>query len=244
MTHKDLILEAFKKAKSYLVEKGIQSPSKSGVAEVLSDYIEQECKFQFGERRLRDYYNEALKDEAIEIKQQAVRDGLAKYLGYENFRDLLIRYTETKKDLQNKTQSESIEKSKAFFVKQFLSRNKTTVLIASGCLILFLIINSINKEKWMVWEGNHFVETDFDSHEMEKGQIFLFNENQVARFRKLQPNCETQFFNSEGKELLWYGKNDNGELEYFTDLGRHPETGKTLRPITRYMIKKYICEAK
>ena len=242
MTHKNLILEAFKKANAYLAENGILSPSKSGVAEVLSDYIEQECNFQFGERRLRDYYNDALKDEKLEIKQQAVRDGLAKYLGYENFRDLLIRSAETKKDLQTENLAETTDNAKAYFVTQFLRRNKTTILIIAGCLIAFLIINVINKKKWMVWEGSQFVETEFDSHKMDNGQIFLFNESQVNRFKRVQPDCNTRFFNSEGNALLWYGKNQKGELEYFTDLGRHPETGKTLRPITRYMIEKYICD--
>lgn len=242
MTHKNLILEAFKKATIYLAENGIPSPSKSGVAEVLSDYIELECNFQFGERRLRDYYNEALKDEVLEIKQQAVRDGLAKYLGYEDFRDLLIRTTESKKDLQTENLAETTDNGKAYFVSQFLRGNRTTVLIIVGCLIAFLIINAVNKEKWMVWEGSQFVETEFDAYKMENGQIFLFNDSQVARFKKVQPNCDTQFFNSEGNALLWYGKNRKGDLEYFTDLGKHPETGKTLKPITRYMIKKYICE--
>ncbi len=244
MTHKNLILEAFKKATTYLVENGIQSPSKSGVAEVLSDYIEQECNFQFGERRLRDYYNEALKDEAIEIKQQAVRDGLAKYLGYEDFRDLLIRTTESKKDLQTENFAEIPQNGKAHFVAQFLRRNRTTVLIIIGCLIAFIILNAVNKEKWMVWEGNKFVEAEFDSHKLENGQILLFNESQVDRFKKVQPNCDTQFFSAEGHVMLWYGKNQKGDLEYFTYLGKHPETGKTLKPITRYMIKKYICEGR
>ncbi len=239
--HKKLILEAFGKAMGDDREIGISSPSKSKAAQVLSDFIEEEFKFQFGERRLRDYFNAALQGEEIELKQKAVRNGLAKYLGYEDYRDFLIRNSDTKKDPQNLKPVDSRDKGKAYFVAQFLKRNRTTLLIIVGCGIAFLILNSINKEKWMVWEKNHFVETDFDPHQMEKGQILLFNENQIAHFRKIQPNCETKFFDSEGNPQLWYGKNQKGELEYFTDLGKHPETGKTLKPITRYMIDKYIC---
>jgi hypothetical protein len=55
------------------------------------------------------------------------------------------------------------------------------------------------------------------------------------------PNCEDEFFNEDGSVKLWYGKNKNKDLEYFTALGLHPETGKTLKPITQYMIDKYIC---
>lgn len=42
---------------------------------------------------------------------------------------------------------------------------------------------------------------------------------------------------------LWYGKNNSGEIEYFTALDKHPKTGKTLKKITDYMIRKYICES-
>src|SRR5690606_2753570 len=127
------------------------------------------------------------------------------------------------------------------FLHSFLRRNRTTVVIIIGCLIAFLILNSITGEKWMVWEGTQFVETDFDSQKMKTEQMHLLDENQIELFKKIRPNCDTQFFDAKGKAQLWYGKNQNGELEYFTDLGRHPETGKTLKPITRYMIKKYVC---
>ncbi|WP_435682498.1 hypothetical protein [Nonlabens sp.] len=53
--------------------------------------------------------------------------------------------------------------------------------------------------------------------------------------------CDTVFFKSDNSVRFWYGKNKKKEIEYFTDLGLHPETGKTLKPITGYMIEKYIC---
>ncbi len=237
--HKDLILKAFKKAADSLEDQGVPSPSKRGMAEVLSDYIERECNFPFGERRLRDYYKAALEGEEIEIKQQAVRDGLSRYLGYESFSDLLVK---THKPISGKEEAGKTKGSKVYFLSRFLQGNRTTLFIALGCLLVFLIVNSINEKKWMVWEGNRYVETDFDPREMEKGHLLLFNENQIQHFKKIKPDCNTQFFTSEGRAQLWYGKNKKGELEYFTDLGRHPETGKTLKPITRYMIEKYICE--
>jgi hypothetical protein len=55
-------------------------------------------------------------------------------------------------------------------------------------------------------------------------------------------SCETEFFDSNGEAKIWYGKNRKKELESFTAIGLHPETGKTLDPITVYMIRKYICK--
>ena len=237
--HNDLILSAFKKAMDSLEEKGVVSPSKSAAAELLSDYIDAEFGFQFGERRLRDYYNAALKGEEIEIKQQAVRDGLSHYLGCNSFEKWLLKTNriEAESEIPQKK-----KESHFYFILHFLRRNRTTFLITITGLIIFLIINSFNSEKWMVWEGNHFVETEFDGHELERGQIKLLNQAQMARFKKIEPNCDTDFFNSDGHAQLWYGKNPKGELEFFTELGRHPETGKSLKPITQYMISKYICK--
>ena len=48
--------------------------------------------------------------------------------------------------------------------------------------------------------------------------------------------------NQDGREQIWYGKNNRGELEFFTSQGLHPETKKTLKKITKYMIDKYVCK--
>ncbi|QAA82677.1 hypothetical protein EI546_13535 [Aequorivita sp. H23M31] len=241
--HSKLILEAFEKAMAIELETGILTPSKTSAAEKLSDFIEQEMNFQFGERRLRDYYNAASQGEDIELKQKAVRDGLAKFLDYADFSDFLIRNSEEKKVLEIEEIGRT-SKGRAFFLGSFFRRNRTTVLIILGCLLAYFILDFVNKEKWMKWDGNEFVETDFDSKELENGQIFLFNKSQMEHFNKIQPDCNTQFFNSEGNPQIWYGKNRKGELEFFTDLGKHPETGKTLKPITQYMIDKYVCKEK
>lgn len=57
----------------------------------------------------------------------------------------------------------------------------------------------------------------------------------------MKPSCDLIFFDKSGNAQIWYGKNLKGELEIFTSLGLHPETGKTLKPISKYMIEKYIC---
>lgn len=240
--HSKLILQAFEKAMLAEREMGILSPSKSKAAEVLSEYIDNELNFQFGERRLRDYYNAASSGEEIELKQKAVRDGLSKFLGYADFSEFQLRVREDKKVLQVQNEGDVEERDKIYFLVGFFKRNRTTVVIILACLAAYFLIDFVNRERWMKWNGKEFVETDFDSRELENGQIFLFNKTQVEHFNKIQPDCDTQFFNSEGNAKIWYGKNRQGELEYFTDLGKHPETGKTLKPITQYMINKYVCK--
>ena len=59
----------------------------------------------------------------------------------------------------------------------------------------------------------------------------------------MSPNYETSFFTEDGIEKLRYSKNKNGDLECYYSPGKHPKTGKILKPIPRYMIKKYICNS-
>ena len=93
----------------------------------------------------------------------------------------------------------------------------------------------------MVWQENQYVEVDFNAKKYELKQLKIYKEDRVTAFKKVAVNCNTVFFNEDKSVRFWYGKNKNKELEYFTDLGLHPETGKTLKPITRYMIGKYVC---
>ena len=105
-----------------------------------------------------------------------------------------------------------------------------------------IFINYFNKQRWMVWEGSHYVEVSFDADKYPLSSLKLYNADRIANFKQIVPYCNTIFFNEDGSVNLWYGKSAKGELEYFTSLGKHPETGKTLKAITPYMINKYICK--
>ena len=69
----------------------------------------------------------------------------------------------------------------------------------------------------------------------------LINKQIFDNLKRVDPDCKYPFFKADGSENLWYGKSAKGKLEYFTSYGLHPVTGKTLDPITPYMIKKHIC---
>ena len=62
----------------------------------------------------------------------------------------------------------------------------------------------------------------------------------MESFKKVHKDSIAQFFSADGSPLIWYGKNPEGEYEYFTDLDRHPETGKSLKEITQYIIEHHI----
>ena len=95
----------------------------------------------------------------------------------------------------------------------------------------------------MIWEDTHYVEVDFNAEKYSLSQLKIYNQERIESFHRVIPSCETEFYKIDGTANLWYGKNSFGELEYFTAFAIHPETVKTLKEITDYMIKKYICKS-
>ncbi len=227
--HNLLLIKAFEKAKKEEQEKGIKEPSNHSLAKIISEVISNE-KTAIGEKRLGDYYKLALKNENedINIPQLGVILGLCNFLGYESYEDFI-----------EKNRKKDKEGNKLLF---FFQNNKIKLSISIITLIAVLIIVSINQQRWMVWEKNHYMEVKFDVEKYKIGQLKLYNEERIKHFRKIDVDCNTEFFNSIGKVKIWYGKNNKKELEYFTSIGLHPETEKTLDPITIYMIRKYICK--
>lgn len=224
--HNELIIKAFQKA----AEKTGSSVT-SRLAAHLSDYILEETGESFGERSLRDYYNTALKEEGdrVELRPFVVQ-ALCTYLGFETFDKFNQRDTK-------KSKSEGIKKTLFNWPKGLW------IALAIGVLGIGIFVTlRMNAQRMMVWKGDHYEEVQLDVKNQSLSDLKLYNEERILHFRKVQPDCESSFFDENGLAQLWYGKNVKGELEYFTALGLHPETGKTLKEITPYMIKKYICD--
>lgn len=238
--HNKLIKESFEKALQQEAERGILNPSKSRLATILSDYIEENQDFQFGERRLRDYYNEALAEAQVEIKQPAVLNGLSSFLGYNNYQDFVVRLTENKNDPISLEPENEV--GETLRILTFVKKHKIslTITLIAAAVIIFLMV--FNQERWMSWDGDNYVETSFDAEKLKSGTLKVYKEDRIANFALLKPECDTQFFNADGNVRVWYSKSKNGKLDFFSGYGLHPISGKTLKPITKYIIDKYICE--
>ncbi|MCW5516914.1 hypothetical protein [Muriicola sp. Z0-33] len=223
--HKTLIIKAFEEALKKLKESGNNDPSKLAIGEELSAYIWENEKFQIGSRMLINYFNKAVeineKDKDISIKQSKVINGLSHYLGYESY--------------------SQFAKGK-FGISKRMKRWMIIIVLSLLSLIAILYL-TMDGQRWMVWQEDRYVEVEFDQEKMRQGLLKIYKEDRIQHFRKIVPNCNTEFFKKDGSENLWYGKNEDGELEYFTDLAQHPETGKSLDPMTKYMIRKYVCES-
>lgn len=223
--HTKLLVLAFQKA-----EQEIQTDKVSPRAQLLSDFIFEDTKEPYGERILREKYNE-VKDDAkktIRLKKH-VEDSLSHYLGYKDYPAFLEANNSPELDERNKIQALWIN-------------NKLTIIISLIIVASVLIYNSLTRQRWMVWQEDHYSEVKFDLEKYNVNQLKVYKEERIEFFKKINPSCDYEFFNKDGSVRVWYGKNKDKELECFTAYGLHPETGKTLKPITQYMINKYLCK--
>ncbi len=223
--HRKLIIDAFEKAKR---EQGLIK--KTHISKFLSDYITEHTKEPYGERILRNHYNSAIsnKNEEVELRSFAA-DSLSNYLGNDSYSGYIKKVTEDK----FKTEKSTLLPNKKYQI--------TLLILAILVVILLISIFTFKNQRWMVWQEDHYQEVIFNTEKYNIGDLKIYKEERIELFKKIEPNCNTIFFKDNGLENLWYSKNRKKELEFFTSLGLHPQTGKTLKPITQYMIKKYIC---
>ncbi|MWB96858.1 hypothetical protein GON26_21060 [Flavobacterium sp. GA093] len=110
-----------------------------------------------------------------------------------------------------------------------------------GAITFFMFFN--NNDNCMVWKDDHYEAVSCDA--ITETQSFVATpvlkreDDLVNNFQKIKV-CDTTNFFKLGKPCIWYGKSFKGEYEFFSAPGLHPETRKTLRPITSYMIRKHI----
>lgn len=222
--HRKLLLKAFEQAKNE-----VNSDKVFTRARHLSEQIYEINQFTFGERSLTEKYKAISGNPESDINlRKEVLEALSKYMGYNSFFDFSKAYEEENQPAKN-TLVAFIKKYRAIFIVPIL-------LISS-----ILIYNYTTRQRWMVWQNDHYVEVDFNVKKYDVNQLKIYNEERILYFRKVDPKCDDPFFNTDGSVLIWYGKNKAKKLEYFTALGLHPETRKTLKPITQYMINKHIC---
>ena len=221
--YKQVVIKTFEKGKNEIPGK----TTKTQIAEHISTILFNDFNIQISGRTLRNLFNNASaieEKEDITINSEYVKE-MCKYLGYKDYNDFI---------------KETVVKSNNKIIS-YVKRHWIILLICFTTITSAIGIVHFNKQRWMIWDNISYQEVNFNEKNYSLNKLKLYNEDRIKNFYKITPTCETIFFNEDDTERLWYGKNKNGVIEYFTSLGKHPETGKTLKPITNYMIKKYIC---
>lgn len=129
-------------------------------------------------------------------------------------------------------------------LKFFKSKNALYGIIAMVLILLigFCLYQETNEEQCMIWKNTHYevvnCEQTFSTF-MVQNQIIPKNDKLLRNFKKIDVTKKTIFFDRKNDPLLWYSKTRNG-IEFFNQPGIHPETGKTLKPVTPYILNKYV----
>lgn len=94
----------------------------------------------------------------------------------------------------------------------------------------------------MTWADSLYITVSCDTGPYSKfgTKIKPLRPMMLQNMRKVKVHAAYKFFSEDGKPLIWYYKNKNGEHEYFTTLGFHPTTDETLKKITPYIIQTYV----
>lgn len=120
-------------------------------------------------------------------------------------------------------------------------KNKVRGMLLTIVIFLFLVTMVIYfaffKKECMRWTGDYY-EKEYCIHDSNNLDIVPYEEIQF-RIKKIIVSDTTTFFKL-GKPCVWYSRSYEGNYECFTAPGLHPETGKTLKPITQYIIDKHL----
>lgn len=213
----DILFEkAFDKA-----EKVSGKESMNARAEFLAEYILEKHKFSVSSKSLIRYYrNESSPGEPV-------RKFVSLFLGYQNYEEFVF------------------ENSKPNEIPKPSIISKSSIPFARPALIIFLVSLPIigisafvgytgGKEKCMTWNNDHYIETNCTGAKSETA----INSYLIDNFKKIKVSDTTTFYKNEEVQV-WYDKS-NKQLEFFTSPGLHPENGKTLKPVSQYIIDKYI----
>ncbi|MFV5688903.1 hypothetical protein ACM55M_09805 [Flavobacterium sp. ZT3R25] len=133
-------------------------------------------------------------------------------------------------------QPSSLEKKELrIFQKKLVIPGLVVVAMLSGFGYIFL-----PKKECMQWQKDHYEAVVCETKAV--GIVNLYstmplNKN-MLNFRKIEI-CDTTTFFKHNKPLLWYYKTRD-HLDFFNGPGFNPENEKPLKPITQYMVDKYI----
>lgn len=145
---------------------------------------------------------------------------------------------------------EVIEGNKNESVFQELKKKSVSKKIVFAVMPLFILgsvcygVKNIffSDKNCMIWVKNHYEAVEYDKVK-HTAAVSPFNQYLLLNFKKITVSDTTTFFRNEdiNSPIVWYGKSPNKkEYEYFNQPGLHPETRKTLKPITKYIIGKHI----
>lgn len=187
--------------------------------------------------RLYNKYVDNNEKTVVKEPNKYLLDFMSQYLGFENYEDY--------KSIKG-SKGEIITREKQIIIKnskeKSLTKKHKKGIITSSVLFTLLVVFIINKynnsdsENCVIWVENYFEESVCTIENTIDNSFYKID---IENFRKVEVTQETVFFDV-GNPLFWYGKSATGKMEFFTNRGIHPETLDELKPVTEYIVNKYV----
>jgi len=224
-------------------EKGSKSKSKS--AEILEGILEEDYHcFEAKKRTLLRWHKRFVLElyEECGDPSNNVKNNIADFLGFNDYHeyvnslknDTSTAVVPTQKIITNLNQTKKATPVKGIALISVLA----IVVLAVGYFLTSLNVFT-NNEHSMIWVTDHFEEYSDDTNMLTLGinkmTLFPYNEEAILNYKKIELNCENPI------KKVWFYKVNNHELELFNFPGLHPINGKTLKALTPYMRKTYVC---
>ncbi|MFN4364532.1 hypothetical protein [Chryseobacterium hispalense] len=242
-------------------KKELPKGSKSSISSYLSSLFEERYNFSRDERSYTRYYKSLVEENTDYNIDDLTLLYLSKYLGYDNYDDFCNRVNVGDSNLETFSLSLS-EKFQQIFITvtptivlpDFIKKNGMGILEMTFVILLVTggvvfsnpknpnrlkIISDPNppatNKPFMYWDRDRYIATDSSSLGPQVEVIPMDKENFLYLKKITRPDTLTV---DNALHKVWYNKSNN-EVEFFTSFGKHPESGKTLKEATEYIIETY-----
>jgi len=126
-------------------------------------------------------------------------------------------------------------------VPEILSKKSNQILLLLFIILFSTCIFFVQRKQCMQWSTDHYEKVSCDLEVTGIGnynKIEPFDET-AFNLKKIAVCDTTTCFDNNGVAIIWYAKTANG-VDFFNEHGRHPENNKSLRPVTQYILDKYV----
>ena len=126
---------------------------------------------------------------------------------------------------------------------KFPTRRQLVIMgiVSFLCLISISTYYAFQDKECMQWSGDHYemVDCDLKIQGLAKSANIEIIDPTLVNLKKIKVCDTTTYFDKNGVAIIWYAKTANG-IEFFDAHGRHPENNSPLRPVTHYILNKYV----